>query len=69
MDSSDMDYIRAAIELDREFAVKTLPCLQIPKILLYWMDNAEDGRCIKSGAFNREEAMDMILTKEVVGIS
>ena len=67
MDENDLDYIRSAIELDKDFAIKTLPCLKTPRIYLYWNDSESGVKIIRSGIFDREGAIDIIMNKNVVG--
>jgi len=67
MDENDLDYIRSAIELDKDFAIKTLPCLRLPRIQLYWIEGEGEQKILRSGIFNREGAIDIIMNKNVVG--
>jgi hypothetical protein len=65
-----MDYVRAALEVDPEFAFITIPALATPKVGLYVRETVDGQDMIKHYGLLREEAVRWLLdpTKNVVGL-
>jgi hypothetical protein len=64
----DLDYIRAALELDSAFAFMTIPALSVPKISLYVREIIDGHDILSHYELLREEAVRWIMdpTKNVV---
>jgi hypothetical protein len=65
---NDLDYLRACVELDPEFATQTIPAFRTPYIGFYYLEKPMDNRYgpgvefeIKTWRGKREEALKKLL--------
>jgi len=66
----DLDYVRAALEVDPEFAFITIPALSTPKVGLYVIENIDGQDMLKYYGLLRDEAVRWLLdpTKNIIGL-
>ncbi len=65
----DIDYIRACIEIDPQFAIDTIPALHHRKLAFYYLEKEdsvnETTLVLKSMACTREEFMGIMLENKL----